>query len=289
MRTRDADVHDGDQSLIAEIRASGRLPSPTGVALTILELSRDPQTDIDEMATVLQGDPALSGQLIKYANSVAAGNRNPVTTVQDALVRIGMRVVSQLCLGFSILTNSRRGQCAAFEYGRFWAHSLAMASSCQTLARTMKAVNPDEGFTCGLLADIGGLALAAVYPETYGEVIAKWSQGSRRRLLQCERQILGIDRNEVTAALFRDWGLPEFYAKAVEAKDDTEWADLEQKAPGRDRGGAWPRLRWPWRMGAGECGQVPGVLPPRRQRGHARRAGAERSLVPSLRERRHGL
>ena len=48
-----------------------------------------------------------------------------------------MSMVRQLCLGFSVLSNTQTGKCQNFDYDGFWARSLAMASSCQTLARTM--------------------------------------------------------------------------------------------------------------------------------------------------------
>ncbi len=215
-------------SIIDEIKTSGRLPSPTGVALTILELTRDPNANIDEMAKVLHGDPSLSGQIIKYANSAAAGNRASVASINDALVRLGMSMVRQLCLGFSVLSNTQTGNCEKFDYEGFWGRSLAMASSCQTLARTMGGVNPDEGFTCGLLCEIGGLALASVYPEVYAKVLAEWDEGSREDLIRLENEMLMIDRNQVTAALFEDWGLPDFYPQAVFNKDKTDWESLSK-------------------------------------------------------------
>lgn len=224
-------MNSSDISIIKEIKDSGHLPSPTGVALTILELTRDPQTKIEAMAKVLQGDPSLSGQIIKYANSAAAGNRGSATSINDALVRLGMRMVRQLCLGFSVLSNSQSGHCEGFDYDAFWARSLAMASSCQTLARTMGTVNPDEGFTCGLLAEIGGLALASVYSDQYAEILVRWQNGTRARLLELEHETLSITRNQVTASLFEDWGLPAFYLKAVLNKDGVDWRDLKEAPP----------------------------------------------------------
>ena len=151
-------------SIIAELKASGNLPSPTGIALTILEMSRDPHVNTDELANVLQGDPALTGQLLKYANSAESGSRVHVVALRDALMRLGLAQVRQLCLSFSILANARSGPCEKFEYGRYWTRSLAMAVSCQAISRLVRSLNPDEGFTCGLLAHIGRLALASVYP-----------------------------------------------------------------------------------------------------------------------------
>ncbi len=127
-------------TIIKEIKTSGRLPSPTGVALGILELTRDPNTCTEDMATVLVGDPSLTGQLLKYANSSASGTRGEITHLNEALVRLGMSMVSQLCLGFSVLGNSRTGPCVAFDYIHYWSYSLAMAVSCQSLCRKMGSV-----------------------------------------------------------------------------------------------------------------------------------------------------
>ncbi|MBK7188526.1 MAG: HDOD domain-containing protein [bacterium] len=141
-----------DNSILAELKASGNLPSPTGIALTILEMARDPLVSTDELANVLQGDPALTGQILKYANSADSGSRVHVIALRDALMRLGLAQVRQLCLSFSILANARSGPCAAFDYERYWTRSLAMAVSCQSISRLVRSLNPDEGFTCGLLA-----------------------------------------------------------------------------------------------------------------------------------------
>lgn len=160
-----------EQSILTELKASGNLPSPTGVALTILDLTRDPDTSTEDMAMVLHGDPALTGQILKYANSALAGSREEISSINDALVRLGMGLVRQLCLGFSVLSNARGGPCPAFDYNRYWRRSLALAVACQAVAPRLSNINPDEAFTCGLLSHIGTLALASVYPQEYAEVL----------------------------------------------------------------------------------------------------------------------
>jgi len=225
-----------DSSIITEIKTSGRLPSPTGVALSILELTRDPDTSTDDMAMVLVGDPSLTGQILKYANAATGGARTEITNVNDALVRLGMSMVRQLCLGFSVLSNSRRGPCSEFEYDEYWTKSLAMAVSSHALCGCIKAVSPDEGFTCGLLGKIGHLALASVYPHHYTDILYEWNGGSVAELSALENQELSIDHNDVSAALFEDWGLPETYRIAVEAQDNTAWDELPAGSSARDRG-----------------------------------------------------
>ncbi len=223
-------------SILKEIKTSGQLPSPTGVALSILELTRDPNTNTEDMAQVLAGDPSLTGQILKYANSAVSGSRGEITSINDALVRLGMSSVRQLCLGFSVLSNSRSGPCISFDYGAYWTQSLAMAVSCHALCKRIKSVNPDEGFTCGLLGYIGHLALASVYPEKYSQVLKKWNHGLLSDLAKLEEQSLSINHNSVSAVLFEDWGLPEFYGLAVEMQDNTEWSEFPPGSTASERG-----------------------------------------------------
>jgi len=203
------------ESILTELKATGKLPTPAGVALTILELTRNPDSSTEDINLVLKGDPSLSGQILKYANSAASGCLEEVSTVNDALVRLGMKMVQQLCLGFSVLSTSRQGKCAGFDYPRYWAKSLARGIGAQILSDTLGGVNAEEGFTCGLLADIGALGLASVYPDEYTSILRKWNRGEARALTALETSEFSIHRQQVTCALFEDWRLPESFGKAV--------------------------------------------------------------------------
>ncbi len=222
-----------DTSFLTEMKASGRLPSPTGVALTILELTRNPDTSTEDLAEVLKGDPALAGQVLKFANSAGMGARTEITSLNDALVRLGMGMVRQLCLGFSVLSSARSGPCARFDYQRYWTRSLATGVGCQILSRRISSVSPDEGFTCGLLGHIGSLAMASVYPDEYAQILATWNSGTNAQLHALEEQALSLNHHQVTAAIFQDWGLPAYYQEATLNQDDHEWIHAEESTRAR--------------------------------------------------------
>src|SRR5687767_4171996 len=86
----------------AEMHASGRLPSPTGVALEIMRMSQREDVPLAAVAKVIQTDPALLGRVLKLANSPALGRRRTITTAVDALKLLGLSAVRQLALGLSI-------------------------------------------------------------------------------------------------------------------------------------------------------------------------------------------
>lgn len=225
-----------ENSILAELKASGNLPSPTGIALTILEMARDPLVSTDELANVLQGDPALTGQVLKYANSAESGARVHVIALRDALMRLGLAQVRQLCLSFSILANARSGPCAVFDYERYWTRSLAMAVSCQAIARLVRTLNPDEGFTCGLLAHIGRLAMASVYPDDYAEILARWNRGTPEELAALEKGVTGLTHTDAAAAILEDWRLPAHVVTAARCQEDGSWITGAPVPPAPDHG-----------------------------------------------------
>ena len=159
-------------SQVEQLKISGQLPSPRGVALAVLELSRRENATLGEIARVVQTDPALSGRLIKLANTATRISR-PVVSVQEAVVRQGMNTVRQLALGFSLLDQYRSGACKAFDYQAYWSHSLLMGLAMQALGERVRVAAADELFVCGLLAQVGQLALATAYPDEYNILLTE--------------------------------------------------------------------------------------------------------------------
>ena len=58
-----------DQALLDRIISSPRLPSMPAVALEVIDLVRDPNVDIDDLATTIANDPALASKILKTVNS----------------------------------------------------------------------------------------------------------------------------------------------------------------------------------------------------------------------------
>jgi HD-like signal output (HDOD) protein len=92
-----------------ELKTTGKLPSPSGVALAIIELCRRDSVNMDEIAHAVRADPALSGRVIKFANAAVHGPRRPVVSVIEAIKLVGVSTVRQLVLGFSLLGQYRAG------------------------------------------------------------------------------------------------------------------------------------------------------------------------------------
>lgn len=197
-----------------QLKISGQLPTPKGVALAILELSQRENATLGEIARVVQTDPALSGRLIKLSNTASRISR-PVVSVQEAVVRQGMSTVRQLALGFSLLDQYRAGACESFDYQSYWSHSLLMGLTMQALGERVKVGATDELFICGLLAQVGKLVLATAYPVEYHAVLTACRSDPSQSLINHERARLATDHVELGIVMMADWGLPKVFTNPL--------------------------------------------------------------------------
>ncbi len=194
-----------------------RLPSPNGVALAIMDACRRDKTTLQDVIKLVQADPALSGRILAQANSAIMGGR-PVASIPEAVSRMGMQAVRQLALTFSLLDQYTKGSCTAFDYAGFWSHSLLMGLAMSEVAAPQRLGSVEELFTCGLLARVGSLALATAYPQDYGRLLSTGTTGPK--LLALERELLNIDHLHLSAAMLRDWGIPDSYVDPVAFHED---------------------------------------------------------------------
>lgn len=192
-----------------------QLPTPNGVALAIMKAWEDENTSIQYIAKLVQMDPSLSGNILKLANSAVSGRR-PVASVPEAIVRVGMKTVGQLAVAFSLIGNDTLTHCPAFDHQKYWTRCLLLAVLSRSLAKATQIAPPDDIFACGLLARIGILGLASVYPEAYSDILSKPLLDQ----IELEKEILGISRNELSEAMMIDFCVPAALAVPTRYHED---------------------------------------------------------------------
>ncbi len=215
------------RSNFEELKLTGQLPSPSGVGVQILRLTQGDDFSTEEIGQAISADSALTGRLLKLANSVESGSVRPITTIGEATIRLGIRTVRNVALGLSLISSNRHGICPAFDYDRYWSTSLARAVAMQQLSRQIGIGVPAEMYVLGLLADIGSLALASVYPEGYSELLTFGEYQDIDSLEREEEQRFDISHSTVAVCMLADWGLPKEFGQAVKAFErlDIETSD----------------------------------------------------------------
>lgn len=232
------------KDIFLKLNKTNKLPSPSGTTLRVIQLCHNEETSLQDIADVIQTDPAFTAEILKYANSFFLSTGIQVVSIQKAVIKLGLRTVVNLALGLSLLANNKKGQCKKFDYERFWSISLLQAIAAKHLAKAGKEFDPEEIFICALLSHMGQLALASVFPQEYGDLqhefgfesYGEWdvtfsdiaASDLPPNLLRksLEKKQFGIDSSELTVELFLDWGLPAHYALAAGFHDDLDCAQL---------------------------------------------------------------
>lgn len=199
-----------------ELKLSGNLPSPAGVGMRILQLTRTEDYSAEEMGEAIMADPSLTGRILKLANSAQNAGAEPVTTVAEAIMRLGSRTVRDVALAFSLVSDRRTGACRSFDYEKYWSRSLARAVSAQVASRVIALGSPEGAFVCGLLGEIGKLALASVYADKYAELLTSEGAEDLSRMLARQEEEFNINHAQVGGLLLSEWGLPALFSEAVE-------------------------------------------------------------------------
>lgn len=218
-----------------EFKATNKLPSPSGVALEILQLIQNVNVDLQEVVHAVSADPVLTGRVLKIANSAGNYQGRSCVSVMQAIQQLGLGVLSELALSLSLLDINKAGDCEGFDYNQFWSTSLLRALAMQATAQYTKAISPEEAFTVGLIVEIGQLALAQIYPQEFGECLTTnldrvgrhsycnecyfrpdCLDQSTKQLLEDERRLFSIDHHQITIEMVRDWGLPDNIIKSIE-------------------------------------------------------------------------
>lgn len=200
-----------DVSRFEQLKASGDLPSPKGVALAVMRLTQQDNVAMTELIKLIRSDPAFVGRLIKAANGIIGYGRRPIASIQDALTILGMPAIRNMALGFSLLNNYRDGACEGFDYSGFWASSLLSAVTLQAVTLRTRVAASDETYCLGLLARVGELAIATLYPHDYS-LICQEGRGDQARMLDLEAHTFAMTSAELGAAMLSDWGLPRLFA-----------------------------------------------------------------------------
>jgi two-component system cell cycle response regulator len=200
-----------------ELSKGGLLPSPKGVAMAILDATRQPECAVKDVVPLVQMDPAMAGRILRYANAAALGRQRHVASIKHAITLLGMFRVRQIALAFALIDQYRVGACSGFDYPGYWSVSLATGIAAQHLA-SYASSPPDESFTCGLLSGVGRLALATAFPAEYGRILS--GRPDEKTLREAELTQFGIEHAALSAEMLSTWGLPDIFAAAVRCHED---------------------------------------------------------------------
>ena len=198
----------------ARIWSLTQLPSLPTVAQTLLKLTANPETELRQIVQLVKADPAISAKVVKAANSTFFGVRSEVKGIERAVSLLGPSVSNSLALSFGLTQASAAKSPMANHYRDCWKQSIIQASAAAEIAHRIAPASADDFSLCGLLLEVGRLALMSAFEAEYRPVLESAQEG-RLSLSQIEEEWLGIQHAEVGARLMEHWKMPVAVIEAI--------------------------------------------------------------------------
>lgn len=207
-------------SPINDITGCRNLPSPCGAAVRIISLAENPDVTVNQASEALQLDAALTARVMRLANSPLLGHRRRIETLSQAINLLGLHATLQIALGFCLLRGVSPAQDKNPVHDRAWRRSILSGLAARELGQHLQLKKTDELFLCGLLQDIGLLALLQTQEVSYSDLFS--DNPTKQVIVEREHTTLGTTHAQVGKRLASDWNLPRSIVEAIAHSEDSE-------------------------------------------------------------------
>lgn len=190
--------------------SKARLPVFNATAARIQQEVAKDEPDTRRIEQLIVSDQALTAEVLRMSNSSFYKGLTQVTTVRNAIVRLGVNEVSNI-----VMTVTHEGQFRSkdpFLHGvmrKLWRHALATSIAAHWLSRHcgLHAL-AHEAFFAGLLHDVGKLFILTVIDDLV-------HSGAQRVTPSSAVLMEAMDHLHTTHGytLMKHWNLPERYAR----------------------------------------------------------------------------
>lgn len=197
------------------------LPTISGVAQQINLAVKNESLGAQALAEIISRDPSLTSKVLRLANSAYYGLVREVTHLHRAITILGLDTIKSLALTVSVF----RAFCCVDGNGKtinlcgLWYHSLGTAVAAKAIIAKTLSVAGDESlaeqaFLCGIIHDIGKIAITQNLPTEMAQVFERMAQQQVPQY-EAEKEIIGFTHQRAGQALADAWNFPEEYLKVI--------------------------------------------------------------------------
>ncbi len=192
-------------SIVAAIEQIPTLPK---TSTDILDAIDDEDTNIDRVTELIEQDPALAVQVLKFANSPFCGTIHTVSSIKHAIVVMGLGEIKGLLMVFAVQKFFDSSAVDNENRKRFWTHSLVCSHIANYLARYFQRQADDTIFISALIHDLGKIILDQYLHKEFLQIVDHITM-EKTTFQEAETVVVGITHCQVAAKLLKQWCFPQ--------------------------------------------------------------------------------
>jgi len=189
------------------MRFARKLPTSPGIFGRLGMLLSNINADLEDIVKLASVDAGLTARVIRMSNSVFFRGDTSVSTLEDAISRVGFREVHKI-VGVAMTDQVFQSGLPVYNLtgAQVWENSVVTALAMERLAGI---VGEEEGvaYTIGLLRPVGKLVLDTLLEIEQPGVVCP--DVETLDLPSWERAWAGITSNEVGAMVMEEWRMSE--------------------------------------------------------------------------------
>lgn len=204
----------------------GELAALPHVVFQVIEAANDPNAPAAAIERAVTVDPGFAARLLTEANSATYGQLARISSIREAVMRLGFNTVRNLALAvgtFDLFVG--RTDAESLRRRAWWKASVDTALHAKCLAHRTQKAKPDDAYTAGLLHLVGKTLLDRCGGVPYGKVVELAKQ-RREPEHVAETHIYGAHSGVIGQAAAEHWGFPPSIAHAMNAIDPPEEPDV---------------------------------------------------------------
>jgi len=180
------------------------LPMSPSLLPRLLPQLSDINGNFDEVVRIISHEQTLTAKLLQICNSAFFGQDEPVTSVTEAVNRVGYQSIYLLAAVINGSSSFPTPAPAGIDTCKLWKHSVAAAFFARYCADSA-GLDANAIFTAALMHDIGKVVLAQI-PTVKNT--AAFHKPTTPDSLDAEKTACGCNHADVGASLLEKWKLP---------------------------------------------------------------------------------
>lgn len=194
--------------ILRKLESIRDLPTVPIVISQILNAIDSPNTTAGQLANLIEKDQSITARVLRIANSPFYGFARKISTVDLAVVVMGMNGIKEIVMSVFLKKLFKRARNNIFDIQVFWHYSVYCGACARLLARKLGYRLAGEAFVAGLMHDIGILIIAEFFKEQYKEILLLQIQKGYN-ITQAEQIVLGNTHCEIGAWVAEKWNIPD--------------------------------------------------------------------------------
>ena len=203
------DEERGELSVEFLLRRLQRRPEFPACSSNIAEINaltdENSNTDFKKLGAVIIRDYSLTNRILKVANSVIFDRgTGGVTTIQQAVSRLGLKLVRMICNGLLLFKQVENKNS---ELQDVIVRSFIAGLIARHIGLSIKRSLAEEAFICALFHNLGVHLLVFYLPDEYEDIKKLVEKGDQQQT--AERTVLSTTSSKLGMAVAAKWNFPE--------------------------------------------------------------------------------